>query len=546
MLQSLLPEAIEGVMVFGAGWLLTYLLHSTVLLGIAWCLDRWSGISASPRLRSWLWRAALVGGVATATLASLGWSPSAVELSVTEAEKAVLELPTAGGSPSAQPVAPDAAPSPGESYSRPESAAPPAARFTSPHRSDLTNPVAWWAAASHDWPYLLFLASVAVAAAVLLGRGLRLWSFFRHLGSRQPVESGPLREALDDLVDDPLDAREVALSLSGTLASPVTLPGGEICVPSRAREELDDREMKALLAHELTHLRRRDPPTLLALAALEGLLAVQPLNRVARRRLVSAAESRIDDHVRRLGLGTALASTIVTVGRWMRGGRAQGHVAGLARDSELETRVRRLLDGPDMSEEAGAPGAAPFVAGAAVVLGAITLLSPAARMSPTPHPPHLGHGSADIARETLRCDSPFAGISVPGGEDCSSEAGPGAAARRELAEGDGVGLYVEVDAPDRELRLRLRPGGASVRWHASSGRQLALPMPRTDWEPEGTVATLRVSARDGEEHVLYLPPSVRRLMVVVNGRIVTGDRLPTGGDLPRLVTPKEEKQPRSS
>lgn len=546
MLQALLPEVVERVMVPGAGWLLTYLFHSTALLGLAWALDRWSRVAADARLRSWLWRTALVGGVVTTTVASLGWSPSAVELSVTEAEKAVLELPAAGQGAAARPTSADPTPSPAEASSRLTSGAPVAARFTRPHRSDLTDPAAWWTSVGHDWPHLLVLGSVAVAALVLAGRATRLWSFFRRLRGRKTVESGPLCDALDDLERGDRGDRTVSLSTARGLASPVALPGGEICVPARVPGELDEGEMKALLAHELAHLRRGDPSTLLGLATLEALLAIQPLNRVARRRLVAATECQIDDRVRSLGLGTELASTLVTVGRWMRGRRAQGPAAGLAREGELEARVRRLLDGPDVSAKTSGRAGASMIAGGAAVLGVVTLLSPAASFTTAPHSPHLGHGSADTGRGTIYCDSPFATASDRGGEDCSPETGPPATARRELADGSGVGLYVEVDAPQRQLRLRFRPGGASLRWFSSSGRQMVLPLPPSGEQRRGEVATLGVSAREAGEQVLYLPPSVRRLMVVVNGRVVTRGRLPRGGGFPRLVAPKEGETTASS
>jgi len=148
--------------------------------------------------------------------------------------------------------------------------------------------------------------------------------------------------------------------------------------------------------------------------------------------------------------------------------------------------------------------------------------------------------------ETVRCESPFPGVSVPGGEDCSPGNGPTAADLRQLGDGGGVGLYVEVDAPERPLRLRLRPGGVSVRWITSSGRHTVLPLPPVGEETRGSVATLGVSAVDAGEQVLYLPPSVRRLMVVVNGRVVTSGRLPHDGGLPRLVAPKEGETKTSS
>ena len=46
-------------------WLLTYAIHSTVLLGAAWFVTR--RLSAPPAARAFVWKAALIGGVITAT-----------------------------------------------------------------------------------------------------------------------------------------------------------------------------------------------------------------------------------------------------------------------------------------------------------------------------------------------------------------------------------------------------------------------------------------------------------------------------------------------
>src|SRR5215467_6677229 len=49
-----------------AGWLLTYAMHSTLLLGLAWLLTRQRPFSAYHRADI-LWKAALVGGLITAS-----------------------------------------------------------------------------------------------------------------------------------------------------------------------------------------------------------------------------------------------------------------------------------------------------------------------------------------------------------------------------------------------------------------------------------------------------------------------------------------------
>ena len=58
-------------------WLLTYLLHSTLLLGLAWLaskpLGRWSAAAEEA-----VWKLALVGALFTASLQlAAGWEPLA-------------------------------------------------------------------------------------------------------------------------------------------------------------------------------------------------------------------------------------------------------------------------------------------------------------------------------------------------------------------------------------------------------------------------------------------------------------------------------------
>src|SRR5215204_1721983 len=50
----------------GASWLLTYLVHSTLLLLAAWLITSWA--RTSDTVRDVLWKCALVGGLMTATV----------------------------------------------------------------------------------------------------------------------------------------------------------------------------------------------------------------------------------------------------------------------------------------------------------------------------------------------------------------------------------------------------------------------------------------------------------------------------------------------
>lgn len=61
-------DVVDGVLALGAGWLVTYLVHTTVLIGTAWLAVR-SGWVSEPESQDLLWKVAALGGLVTATAA---------------------------------------------------------------------------------------------------------------------------------------------------------------------------------------------------------------------------------------------------------------------------------------------------------------------------------------------------------------------------------------------------------------------------------------------------------------------------------------------
>lgn len=68
------------------GWLLTYFIHSTVLLGAAWAATRWW--LRSPAVREAVWRGALVAGLVTASIQTAGFAPKATRFAMPSARVA--------------------------------------------------------------------------------------------------------------------------------------------------------------------------------------------------------------------------------------------------------------------------------------------------------------------------------------------------------------------------------------------------------------------------------------------------------------------------
>jgi len=188
------------------------------------------------------------------------------------------------------------------------------------------------------------LAGLAGALWILLAWS-RLFSFLRN---RSEVTDGPALDALAALCRRAGVRGRVRLSTSPTLPGPITLGilRREICLPERALAALSAAQVRAMLAHELAHVVRRDALRFHALAFLERVFFFQPLNRVARRRLHETAEILCDDlAVRWTDHRLALASCLTEIARWMVGGRRVLPAPGMAHSrSRLGQRVERLLD----------------------------------------------------------------------------------------------------------------------------------------------------------------------------------------------------------
>jgi len=127
---------------------------------------------------------------------------------------------------------------------------------------------------------------------------------------------------------------------------PIALGNAEICFPERAITELSATELGAVIAHEFAHLRRRDNQWLTAIAILEALLFVQPLNRLASEKLRAIAECSCDDWaVDCIRDPEPLATAVVRAAGWIATARAPIAAIGIASTQSVALiRVRRILN----------------------------------------------------------------------------------------------------------------------------------------------------------------------------------------------------------
>jgi beta-lactamase regulating signal transducer with metallopeptidase domain len=284
-------------------WLLTYLIHSSVLLGGAVLLSRALG-KRFERIAETTWRVAMFGAIAT-TFVQLAWLSSPAIL-LTLSEK--------------------------------------------PHRSPAANG-AWqapWSAgeASADaWrralPVLLLVwVTVALVRLVMLARAQR--ALTRATSDRISLSDVTIAARVRALGGGTVPL----VSISRRSLTPMVIGHRELCLPERALHDLSHDELDAVLAHEIAHIVRRDRAWLSIASLIERVLFLQPLNSVAATHMRAVAECSCDDWaLRRTGKPIALASALARVTEWLAGAPAEAFAVGMAsRESLALARVRRILD----------------------------------------------------------------------------------------------------------------------------------------------------------------------------------------------------------
>jgi beta-lactamase regulating signal transducer with metallopeptidase domain/predicted nucleic acid-binding Zn-ribbon protein len=369
-------------------WMLTYLLHSTLLLGLAWLaskpLSRWS-VAAEEMV----WKLALVGALFTASLQlAAGWQPLAGQWRLADlGGTAAVMVPS-------EPVGAGLVPArvgEGSAFTIESHAV----------RARIENRTALPAAPTRSLPSAaaLALGAWALGALVLLAAFGRSYLRLSHrLRSRPRVVGGDLHGQLRTLAAEA--GLEGAVRLSCSCRVPVPLALGfrepEICVPPRALVGLTEEQQEGMLAHELAHLARRDPFWLVLGQGLACVLFFQPLNWVARRRLREISEMLSDEWaVARTGRPLSLAGCLAEVAGWSVGVSSLPVPSMADRPSSLGRRIRRLLDESRLPESpsrrawlAAAMGV--LVIAVAAAAPAVSAARPEAPLQPKkPAAPHV-------------------------------------------------------------------------------------------------------------------------------------------------------------
>jgi len=331
-------------------WLLTFALHASVLLTLAWIVDG-GALSARPAWRELLWRTALFGGLLTASVqTSLDLHTTArFALPVVQLGASTRVAATSEETANLPPAAKQA------HDQRGKHAAPAAVLEQTPLQAARVTPASEPAASTSRFAGISW--QIALLAAWLAGSLLALFRLFatwwRLEGALQQAE--PLHDATiaTDAAALALQAgvRVPRLAVLDELASPFAARGRRIVLPRWACELLDREQLRAMLAHETAHLARHDAAWKFAIAVCRALLWFLPLAGIARRRLDEAAELACDAWAaRHLGDGRSLAECLAECAeRRLHGFESWLAPAMAQRDSPLLQRIDHLIGGTPMN-----------------------------------------------------------------------------------------------------------------------------------------------------------------------------------------------------
>jgi beta-lactamase regulating signal transducer with metallopeptidase domain len=320
-------------------WLLTYVIHSTILLSaaavIAW---RFSDQHA------WLdlvWKAALIGPLVSATLQpGIFATPLGGPWSITDAPFVAAQT---GMPASPAPVQFEPASIVDRSASSVSSRVEPGAGVVPVGTTPRSQVGAVAPIVRQWWPALIALSWLGVALIGVVSYLVRLRRAYRTFAAAKPV-SADVHERADALRDA---ARPmIAIGVSDSCQVPLALAGRQIVVPRRLFQ-LDPDEQRAALAHEMAHVLRRDPEWLIAADLIARAFFFQPLYRLARAGLRDSAEFLCDQWaVQQTQSPLALARCLSEVAAWSEGDRVLAGVSAMARnDSAMIRRVNRILNG---------------------------------------------------------------------------------------------------------------------------------------------------------------------------------------------------------
>lgn len=317
-----------------ASALATLALHATALFALVWIAERLRLLRSTQALEC-AWRLAVFGALLPTAMSLL---PSASPGAMVRPQR-IAESPASITVVAAPPTIGDVRrgmAGPAMHRLPPVADAPAAAKHA---------PALVLAPAVMQAAVALWLAGLAIALGVFARRSRGLLRLRRN-GLDQGCAASPSLRGQVARLAARMRLPVPAVRVTDAIASPMALPHAVLLLP-RWSEALSAEQQRAMLAHELAHLDRRDPYWRIAQHAALLPLFFHPLAWHARRRLESLAEDACDAAAAAVvGSGRPLAECLaVCLSHARRGRRMPIFAAAMAHDaSPVVRRVQRLLE----------------------------------------------------------------------------------------------------------------------------------------------------------------------------------------------------------
>jgi beta-lactamase regulating signal transducer with metallopeptidase domain len=425
-------------------WAATAWLHGLCLFALVWIIQT-LGVLKSPALAQTAWRAVIVAPIISAALQVfvLHGAPIRLTLPSPQPERSLQAATGAAALPWTAPAS---------AAGQTPAARPPVRQATEP-APRLSELLLARAAPAVGW--------VWVALGVLLALRLTVQTFGLGTYRRRlkPVDDIAARSEAEALARR-AGLKRLRLLEDTALSSPIAIAPDAVVLPTWTHAALTDAQRSALLAHEVWHLKRRDPQWR-ALFGTVAALTLAPHGVLVMRRLDDLAEEACDAWAAHQSgggqpLAECLAACLEHASRLGLGGAIPSGVAAMARrHSPVVQRVRRLLQEPAMK-----PQTRPIShhALAAVLLGAAALAAPGLALSGAPAAPAVVAGPSDAAAREAAVAAADAAVAAQdaatAAQDAAVAALDSAAAERDSA----------IAAQDSALAARDSAAAIAGRW----------------------------------------------------------------------------------
>ena len=416
------PANLDAFSAAAIAWLLTYAIHSTILLGAALVIA-----ARFADEHGWLdlvWKTALLGPIVTASVQiganviPLGgrWPIRTATAEAPAAPRRVQPAPELKFGPTYDKVA--APERKVVSTSAVAGVALERKLGSADGNAGSTNNVGhaelqFSRSMAPAWPVLPVAAWLAIGAILLTRFGTRFVRLHRSLRSGPPVSAPPLLRMIEALRQSAGTRAPIQLMTSRTCAVPLALAGRQVVLPERFLQ-LDSEQQQAALAHEVAHVVRRDPEWRVLAGVLERALFFQPLNRVARVRLCESAEFLCDQWaVQHTRSPLALARCLSAVAAWA-SPECNDALAGASpmahSDSPLVRRVTRILaDRP----RGPRPPSIVWLAGALIAVATVAPLVTAAQLADPTASTRVPTNAAEATAVPAGDNEPAEKVSAP-------------------------------------------------------------------------------------------------------------------------------------